>query len=366
MHHILCESPLISRDFYAIRPLILWHIWHFFLRIWGVGVVRIIFNIRGGPLRNHCSKRRRPQPYWKCSGSLKHLELWGLGIPAVLSRAGNALRAFPGHFRNVSGISAAKSQPATALGYGPVGGSGLSSKDQLVHEQVRKPHLKPPVCNGIVDFPIHAGLGLLFHLHSDSSSHWLIISTKGQAAGAWQAEEVQRLLGIPPPVATWRPSGPLSRDRLFGGWCSCTVGVKIITGSLVTLENSVPENYRYRYRLEIRMNYHYRYRLGHRSRPLISIDSQLPSRKSFELISSKLPLPLPSWNVFELVNSTLMGSLAKGFLRKVCGNSVESSRKFAENTFYCVRKGCGNSAESCGKFSAMTPFPNDPISMFLN
>ena len=55
-----------------------------------------------------------------------------------------------------------------------------------------------------------------------------------------------------------------------------------------------PENYRYRYRLEIRMNYHYRYRLGPHSRPFISIDSQLPSRKSFELISSKLPLPLPS------------------------------------------------------------------------
>ena len=73
-----------------------------------------------------------------------------------------------------------------------------------------------------------------------------------------------------------------------------TVQVKIITGSLVTLENLFPENYRYLYRLEIRMNYHYRYRLGPRSRPLISIDSQLPSRKSFELISSKLPLPLPS------------------------------------------------------------------------
>ena len=73
-----------------------------------------------------------------------------------------------------------------------------------------------------------------------------------------------------------------------------TVRVKIITGSLVILENLFPENYRYRYRLEIRMNYHYRYRLGPRSRPFISIDSQLPSRKSFEFISSKLPLPLPS------------------------------------------------------------------------
>ena len=79
-----------------------------------------------------------------------------------------------------------------------------------------------------------------------------------------------------------------------------TIRIKIITGSLVILENLFPEIYRYRYRLEIRMNYHYRYRLGARSHPFISIDSQLPSRKSFELISSKLPLPLPSWNVFEL------------------------------------------------------------------
>ena len=43
-----------------------------------------------------------------------------------------------------------------------------------------------------------------------------------------------------------------------------TVRVKIITGSLVILESSFPQNYRYRYRLEVRMNsfnYHYRYRL---------------------------------------------------------------------------------------------------------
>ena len=52
---------------------------------------------------------------------------------------------------------------------------------------------------------------------------------------------------------------------------------------------SFPENYHYRYRLEIRMNYHYRCRLGARSHPFISMDSQLPSRKPFELISSKLP-----------------------------------------------------------------------------
>ena len=57
-----------------------------------------------------------------------------------------------------------------------------------------------------------------------------------------------------------------------------------------------------------------------------------------------------------------MGSLAKGFLRKVCG-------KFAETTFYCARKGCGNSAESLRKFRGNLrklfcndPFPNDPIS----
>ena len=57
---------------------------------------------------------------------------------------------------------------------------------------------------------------------------------------------------------------PLSRDS-----GEFTVRVKIITGSLVTLENLFPENYRYRYRLEIRMNYHYRYCLGPRSRPFI-------------------------------------------------------------------------------------------------
>ena len=41
------------------------------------------------------------------------------GVPAVLSREipGNALRAFPGSFRNFSGISSGKSQPY--WGYGP-------------------------------------------------------------------------------------------------------------------------------------------------------------------------------------------------------------------------------------------------------
>ena len=45
MHHILCESPFISRDFYAIQPLILWLIWrtYFLLIVWGVGAVKIVF-----------------------------------------------------------------------------------------------------------------------------------------------------------------------------------------------------------------------------------------------------------------------------------------------------------------------------------
>ena len=44
---------------------------------------------------------------------------WGAwGIPAVLSRGipGKALRAFPGSFRNFSGISSAKSQPYWGCG----------------------------------------------------------------------------------------------------------------------------------------------------------------------------------------------------------------------------------------------------------
>ena len=65
-------------------------------------------------------------------------------------------------------------------------------------------------------------------------------------------------------------------------------------------------------------------------------------------------------------SSLNMGSLAKGFLRKVCRSSAENSRKFAKNTFYCVRKGCENSAESLRNFAGIAenfldPFPNDPI-----
>ena len=52
-----------------------------------------------------------------------------------------------------------------------------------------------------------------------------------------------------------------SLDTLFK---EVAVRVKIITGSLVTIENLFPQNNRYRYRLEIRMhsfNCHYRHRL---------------------------------------------------------------------------------------------------------
>ena len=62
----------------------------------------------GGPLRNHFWKKKRPQPYWGGDNSGNALEpsnalnyrAWG--IPAVLSTGipGNALRAFPGSFRN--------------------------------------------------------------------------------------------------------------------------------------------------------------------------------------------------------------------------------------------------------------------------
>ena len=40
-----------------------------------------------------------------------------------------------------------------------------------------------------------------------------------------------------------------------------------------------------------------------------------------------------------------MGSLAKGFLRKVCENSAENSWNLQ------IRKGCGKSAENSRKFA---------------
>ena len=67
-----------------------------------------------------------------------------------------------------------------------------------------------------------------------------------------------------------------------------------------------------------------------------------------------------------------MGSLAKGFLRKVCGNSAENSRKFAKKYFSLrqerVRKFCGKFEEilrNLQNFFCNDPFPNDPISELL-
>ena len=70
----------------------------------------------------------------------------------------------------------------------------------------------------------------------------------------------------------------------------------------------------------------------------------------------------------ENISGSLMGSLAKGFLRtilrKFCGKSAE----ICKNLFVLCQK-CGNSAESLRKFCRMfqtnfcnDPFPNVPIS----
>ena len=64
-----------------------------------------------------------------------------------------------------------------------------------------------------------------------------------------------------------------------------------------------------------------------------------------------------------------MGSLAKGFLRKVCRNSAENSaetcKKYVLLRQERVRKFCGKFAEI---FLEWTPsgFPNDPISELLS
>ena len=65
----------------------------------------------------------------------------------------------------------------------------------------------------------------------------------------------------------------------------------------------ISPNYRYRYRLEIRMNsfnYHYRYRLGVRSHPFHIHRFPITILKVIWIKFPGLQLPLPSWNVFEL------------------------------------------------------------------
>ena len=64
-----------------------------------------------------------------------------------------------------------------------------------------------------------------------------------------------------------------------------TIRVKIITGSLAILENWTPQKLPLplpSWNSDDVIYYQYCYRLGVRSHPLISIDSQLPSWKSFE------------------------------------------------------------------------------------
>ena len=66
------------------------------------------------------------------------------------------------------------------------------------------------------------------------------------------------------------------------------------------------------------------------------------------------------------INSSVMGSLAKGFLRKVCGNSAESSRKIrfiaSGRGAEILRKVCGNLRKNLQ--CHYDPFPN-PISELL-
>ena len=74
--------------------------------------------------------------------------------------------------------------------------------------------------------------------HFTKQISWRVSSQKGDtpAAATLQRKSSGRIIGV------------------------ITVRVKIITGSLVILENLFSPNYRYR--LEIRMNFHYRYRLA--------------------------------------------------------------------------------------------------------
>ena len=63
-----------------------------------------------------------------------------------------------------------------------------------------------------------------------------------------------------------------------------------------------------------------------------------------------------------------MGSLAKGSLRKVCGNSAEICKKYVSLRQERVRKFCGKFAEisrRLRKIFCNDPFPNDPISELL-
>ena len=69
--HSLWKCPFISRDFYAIRPLILRHILGpYFWLIWGVGVVEIVFTPKLATQR-FCYRGPKPQkcPKWLGEGA---------------------------------------------------------------------------------------------------------------------------------------------------------------------------------------------------------------------------------------------------------------------------------------------------------
>ena len=92
MHHILCESPFIARDLYAIRPLMFWHLLgSYFLLIWGVGVVKIFFSGRCTFLQliaaipRNCRKPFPPPPRGPCETSRIYVLRQKLtpGLPAV-------------------------------------------------------------------------------------------------------------------------------------------------------------------------------------------------------------------------------------------------------------------------------------------
>ena len=72
------------------------------------------------------------------------------------------------------------------------------------------------------------------------------------------------------------------------------------------------------------------------------------------------------------ISSSLMGLLAKRFLRKVCGNSAESSRKISKRHVLLrqerVRKFCGKLRKFRGnlwKIVRNDPLTNDPMSELL-
>ena len=97
-----------------------------------------------------------------------------------------------------------------------------------------------------------------------------------------------------------------------------------------------------------------------------------PECPFFRIFSEIFPIrPFPLSPPIK-ISSSLMGSLAKGSLRKACGNSAENLRKFCRKYVSLrqerVRKFCGKFADisrRLRKIFCNDPFPNDPISELL-